>query len=210
MIRILIADDHAIFRKGLRQTIEDNSDMRVVDEASTGARVLSLVNKKSYDVAILDISMPGLSGLETLVQLKGNYPSLPVIVLSMHSEEQYALRVMKAGAAAYLTKEIDETILAKAIRKASSGGKFITPSLAEKMAFAIETDHKQAPHEGLSDREFQIMRKIAEGKSVGAIADELSLSVSTISTYRARVLEKTGLKNNAEITHYIIKNSLIE
>lgn len=210
MIKILIADDHKIFRKGLRQTIEDNPDMTVADEAANGNEVLSLMRKNFYDVVMLDVSMPGPSGLEVLKQIKEAHPRLPVIMLSMHPEEQYGIRVMKAGAAAYLTKETDEEYLIEAIRKAYRGGKYITPSMAEKLAFAVEIDYEKPLHEKLSDREYQVMRLIAQGKSIGDIASELHLSISTVSTYRTRILEKTGLKNSAEITNYAIKNHLID
>lgn len=210
MIRILIADDHKIFRKGLRQTIEDNPDMTVADEAANGNEVLSLMRKNFYDVVMLDVSMPGPSGLEVLKQIKEAHPRLPVIMLSMHPEEQYGIRVMKAGAAAYLTKETDEEYLIAAIRKAYRGGKYITPSMAEKLAFAVEIDYEKPLHEKLSDREYQVMRLIAQGKSIGDISSELHLGISTVSTYRTRILEKTGWKNSAEITNYAIKNHLID
>lgn len=210
MIRLLIADDHKIFRKGLRQTIEDNSGMTVTGEATNGNEVLDLLSKHHFDVVILDLSMPGPSGLDILKQIRENQPKMPVIILSMHPEEQYALRVMKAGAAGYLTKETDEEDLIAAIRKAYRGGKYITPSLAEKLAFAVEVDFEHSTHEKLSDREFQVMRMIGQGSSISEIASKLSLSVSTVSTYRTRILEKTGLRNSAAITRYVIKNRLID
>ena len=210
MIRILIADDHKIFRKGLRQTIEDNSDMTVTGEASSGNEVLSLMSRKHFDVVILDITMPGQSGLEVLKQIKAYYPNIPVIILSMHPEEQYAVRVMKAGAAGYLTKESDEDQIIEAIYKAHRGGKYITPSLAEKLAFAMEIGFEKIPHENLSDREYQVMILIGQGKSIKSIASELNLGVSTVSTYRSRIMEKTGFKNNAEIIQYVITNRLID
>lgn len=210
MIHLLIADDHKLFRKGLRQTIEDGLGMKVTGEAADGAEVLDLISRHQYHVVMLDISMPGPSGLEVLKQIKADHPDLPVIVLSMHPEEQYALRVMKAGAAGYLTKETDEAHIIEAIRKAHGGGKYITPSLAEKLAFALEMDVEKPAHEKLSDREFQVMRMIGQGKSIRDIASTLNLSASTVSTYRSRILEKTGLNNSTEITRYVIQNRLID
>lgn len=210
MIKILIADDHKIFRKGLAQTINDFAEMRVTGEASSGNEVLAMVAKTHYDVIILDITMPGPSTVEILKQVKSDNPGISVLILSMHSEEQYALRVMKAGASGYLTKDTDEESIIEAIRKIYKGGKYITPTLAEKLAFAFEVDYEKQPHEILSDREFQVMCLIAKGKNISAIAEQLHLGSSTVSTYRKRILEKTGLRNNAEITHYIIKNDLIE
>lgn len=210
MIKVLIADDHKIFRKGLKQVIDDAPGMQVADEAGSGKEVLSLVAKKHYDVIVLDISMPGASGLEILKQIRSDNPLLPVLVLSMHPEEQYALRVMKAGAAGYLTKESDEDEIITAIGKASRGRKYVTPSLAEKLAFAWEIDTEKPPHELLSDREYQVMLLLARGYGISDISNHLNLGISTVSTYRGRILEKTGFKNNAEITHYAIKNGLVD
>jgi two-component system invasion response regulator UvrY len=210
MIKILIADDHKIFRKGLKQTIEDEHGMEVFGEAADGNEVLSMISKHHFDVVLLDFTMPGPSGLDILKQIKSDYPDLPVLFLSMHPEEQYALRALRAGAAGYLTKEADEANLILAIRKANNGGKYVTPSIAEKLAFSIEIDLGKPPHELLSDREYQVMCLIARGKKVTEISEELCLGVSTISTYRTRILEKMKMKNNAELTHYAIKNNIVD
>jgi len=209
MIKILIADDHTVVREGLKQIVAETSDMVVSDEASNGHEVLNKALSSDYDVIVLDITMPGIHGLDVLKQIKSQKPALPVLVLSMHPEEQYAVRVIKAGAAGYLTKESASDELITAIRKVSSGRKYITSSLAEKIASGLETDAEKLPHEFLSDREYQVMCMIAEGKTVKEIADELYLSVKTISTYRSRILEKTGMKTNAELTRYALQNSLI-
>jgi len=209
MIKILIADDHTVVREGLKQIVAETSDMVVSDEASNGHEVLNKALSSDYDVIVLDITMPGIHGLDVLKQIKSQKPALPVLVLSMHPEEQYAVRVIKAGAAGYLTKESASDELITAIRKVSSGRKYITSSLAEKIASDLETDAEKLPHEFLSDREYQVMCMIAEGKTVKEIADELYLSVKTISTYRSRILEKTGMKTNAELTRYALQNSLI-
>ncbi len=209
MIRILIADDHAVVRRGLRQTVSEEPDMTVVGEASNAQELLSLARRVPWDVAVLDISMPGRSGLDALKELRQEWPRLPVLVLSMHPEDQYALRTLRIGAAGYLTKESAPEELVKAIRKAVSGGKYVTPSLAEKLALGLAKDSERPLHESLSEREYQVMCLIASGKSVTEIAVELSLSVKTISTYRARILEKMGLRNNAELVHYAISKSLV-
>jgi two-component system invasion response regulator UvrY len=210
MIKILIADDHTVVREGLKQIVAETSDMVVSDEASNGHEVLNKALSSDYDVIVLDITMPGIHGLDVLKQIKSQKPALPVLVLSMHPEEQYAVRVLKAGAAGYLTKESASEELIAAIRKVSSGRKYITSSLAEKIASGLGTDAEKLPHEFLSDREYQVICMIAEGKTVKEIADELYLSVKTISTYRSRILEKTGMKTNAELTRYALQNSLIK
>ena len=210
MIKIIIADDHAIVREGLKQIIAETSDMMVADEASTGHEVLDKVRDNEYDVVVLDISMPGADGLDILKQLKRERPKLSVLVLSMHPEEQYAVRVLKAGAAGYLTKESAPDELIMAIRRVARGGKYVSPTLAEKMAFDLAHDKVKSPHETLSDREYQVMCLIAAGKRAKEIAEELCLSIKTISTYRSRILEKMEMKNNAELTHYAIKEGLVE
>jgi DNA-binding NarL/FixJ family response regulator len=209
MIRILIADDHTIVRKGLKQIIAETTDMAVTDEACDGQEVLNKVRNDSFDMVLLDISMPGRTGLDILRELKTENPKLPVLVLSMYPEEQYAVRVLKAGASGYLTKESAPDELIAAIRKVSMGKRYVTPSLAEKLALNLQVDSDKPLHETLSDREYQVMCMIASGKTVGEIADKLSLSAKTISTYRARILEKMKMKNNAEITHYAIQNRLV-
>ena len=210
MLRILIADDHPVVRQGLRQTIAETSDMVVVDEAGNGWEVLSKVRASSYDVVLLDISMPGRSGLDILKELKDERPGLPVLILSIHPEEQYALRAFKAGASGYLTKESAPDELVAAIRKISTGGKYISSSLAEILASELGTSNEELSHETLSNREYQVMRMIALGKTVTETAEELSLSVKTVSTYRSRILEKMKMKNNAEITYYAVKNRLVD
>ncbi len=210
MIKILIADDHRIVREGLKQILAETNDMIVADEANNAQEVLKKIWDNDYDVLLLDISMPGRSGLDILKQLKGERPKLSVLVLSMYSEEQYALRALRAGASGYMTKESAPDELIEAIRKVSTGRKYISPSVAEKLAFSLESGDERPPQETLSDREFQVMCMIASGKTIKAIADELSLSVKTVSTYRARILEKMRMKNNAELTHYAIQNKLVE
>jgi len=209
MIRILVADDHPIVRKGLKQIIEETSDIIVEDEAGNGYEVLEKIQKNNFDVVLLDISMPGKNGLDVLKQIKTIKSNLPVLILSMHPEEQYAIRVLKAGASGYLTKESAPEELVKAIRKVANRGKYVSSSLAERLVFDLSDGNKMA-HETLSDREFQVMCMIASGKTVSVIADELSLSVKTVSTYRARILDKMRLKNNAELTRYAFENNLIK
>jgi DNA-binding NarL/FixJ family response regulator len=210
MIKILIADDHAVVREGLKQIISETPDMRVTDEANNGQEVLNKVSEQHYDVVLLDIAMPGRSGLDVLKQLKSKKPKLPVLMLSVHPEEQYAVRTLKAGASGYLTKGSATDELIAAIRKISTGKKYVSSSLAEKLAFDLDLDHEKPRHEILSDREYQVMSMIASGKTVKEIADELSLSVQTISTYRSRILEKMKMKNNAEIIYYAVKQGLVE
>lgn len=192
MIKILIADDHAIVRKGLKQILSETYDMVVANEAANGRQCLELVGKNDLDLVLLDIAMPGRGGIDILKDLKHEKPKLPILMLSMYPEEQYAVRALKAGASGYLTKESAPEELIAAIRKVSQGGKYVSSSLAEKLAVYLETDSEKPVHEMLSDREYQAMLMIASGKTVKQIADKLSLSVKTISTYRARILKKTG------------------
>ena len=209
MLKILIADDHAIVRQGLKQIVTETPDMVVAGEASNGQELLNKIKESDYDVVVLDITMPGRDGMDVLKQLRSEKPELPVLMLSIHPEEQYALRALRAGASGYLTKESAPDELVVAIQKVSRGGKYISSSLAEKLAFELEVGREQAPHETLSDREYHVMCLIASGKSVMEIAQELSLSEKTISTYRSRILEKMKMKNNAELTYYAIKNQLV-
>jgi two-component system invasion response regulator UvrY len=209
MINILIADDHAIVREGLKQILTESPSFHVSDEAASGQEVIEKIWENDYDVVILDISMPGRSGLEVLKQIRAVKPQIPVLILSMHPECQYAVRALKAGAAGYLTKESAPAELISAIEKVAGGNKFISTSLAEKIATDLEAGIYQAPHESLSDREYQVMCMIASGKTVKQIADELCLSVKTISTYRSRMLGKMRMKNNAELTYYAIKHELV-
>ena len=210
MTRILIADDHAVVREGLRQIIAKHADLVVAGEAVSGPDVLSKIRSSSYDVVLLDLSMPGRSGLEILREIRSEHRNLPVLILSVHPEELYAVRALKAGASGYMTKESAPEQLIEAIRKVSGGGKYISQSLAERLANELDNDSDRAPHERLSDREYQVLCMLGSGKTVKEIAEELSLSVPSISTYRARILEKMNMKNNAELTHYAIRNGLVD
>jgi two-component system invasion response regulator UvrY len=210
MIKLLIADDHTMFREGLKHILAEYPDLVVTDEASNGQEVLDKIWKNNYDMVLLDITMPGMTGLEVLKQLKNDRPKLPVLILSMHPEEQYAIRVLRAGASGYLTKESAPDELIIAIRKISQGRKYITPSLAERLATEVEADTEKPLHDILSDREYQVLRMIAAGETVKHIAKELSLSIKTVSTYRTRIMEKMKMKTNAEVMHYVIKHQLLD
>jgi len=210
MIRIFIADDHAVVREGLKHILSEMPDVFVAGEAGNGQEVLEKVGRKEYDLILLDIAMPGRDGLEILKDLKLQKPKLPVLILSMFPEEQYALRALKSGASGYLTKDSIPDELIKAIQKIVRGGKYISSSFSEKMLFSFDSDAEKPLHETLSDREYQVMRMIASGKTLKEIADELALSVKTVSTYRSRILDKTGMKNNVELTHYAVKHRLVD
>ena len=210
MIRVLVADDHTVVRRGLVQILADAPNMVVAGEASTGREVLQALWKHDYDVLVLDISMPEGGGLEVLQQLQTLKPDLPVLILSMHPERQYAVRALKSGANGYLTKESVPDELIAAIRKVASGGKYVSQSLAEKLASELVREAEKEPHQTLSDRELQVMTLLAAGKSVTDVAEELSLSVKTISTYRVRILKKLGLDSTAEIMRYAIERGLVE
>lgn len=209
-IKIVIADDHAIVREGLKQILADTRDMVVSGQADNGADAIKLVRKGNCDVVLLDISMPDRSGIEVLKQIKKEMPAVAVLMLSMHREDQYAIRSLKAGAAGYLTKQSAPDQLVEAIRQVAGGRKYVSPALAQELANQVGEDREAAPHEGLSDREYQTLIMIASGKTVSDIAAELSLSVKTISMYRSRLLQKMKLRHNAELTHYAIKNNLVE
>ncbi|HVK95670.1 MAG TPA: response regulator transcription factor [Noviherbaspirillum sp.] len=209
-IKILIADDHAIVREGLKQILADSRDMAVVGHAENGTDAIKLARQADADVLLLDISMPDRSGVEVLKQIRKEAPKLAVLMLSMHREDQYAIRSLKAGAYGYLNKQSAPAELVEAIRQVASGRKYITPALAQELANQIGEDREIALHETLSDREYQTLIMIASGKTVSDIATELTLSVKTISMYRSRLLQKMKLRHNAELTHYAIKNHLVE
>ncbi len=209
MMKILIADDHAIVRKGLVQILQEEFPLAKITEVTNGNEALDTLGKQIWDVILLDISMPGRNGIETLKQIRANGIKTPILMLSMHSEEHYAVRVLKAGASGFLSKLSANEELLIAIHKVLSGRKYITASIAEKLAESIGENDEKPAHENLSDREMQVLQLIASGKTVSEIAEEISLSVNTISTYRARILEKINLQNNAELTRYAIDNKLV-
>jgi DNA-binding NarL/FixJ family response regulator len=209
-MNILIADDHAILRRGLRHILTDGLSDANVSEAQNGGEVLRLLRQRTFDVLILDINIPGATGLEVVRDVRHDYPWLPVLMLSVYPEEQYALRALKAGASGYLPKESAPEELVKAVLKVIGGGKYITASIAEQMAEALQDDASKPLHETLSDREFQVMRLLATGKTISEIAVDLSLSVKTISTFRARLLTKMHFKNNAELIHYVTHHELLD
>jgi two-component system, NarL family, invasion response regulator UvrY len=211
MIKILIADDHSIVREGLKYMLMGFPEMVVAGEASNGQEVLDILRLgEKWDVVVLDISMPGKTGIEILQEIKQQYPKLPVLILSMHPEEQFAIRCLKAGASGYVGKQSVSVQLVEAIRKVHSGGKFLSPDLAERLAYYVEKDSDRPLHEMLSNREFQVMRLLAGGKTVTEIANELSLSVKTVSTYRTHILEKMDMKTNADLVQYAMQNRLLE
>ncbi|MFZ5908119.1 MAG: response regulator [Nitrospirota bacterium] len=209
MTKILIADDHAVVREGVKHILSDMRDA-VISEACNGQEVLEALRKNDYDLILLDIAMPGKDGLDTLKDIKIEKPKAKVLILSMFPEEQYALRALKSGASGYLTKESIPEELINAIRKVLRGGKYVSSEFSDKLLLSLDSDAEKAAHETLSNREYQVMRMIASGKTLSEIADELFLSVKTVSTYRSRILEKMNLKNNAEIMHYAVRNGLME
>ena len=209
-IRVLIADDHAIVRQRLRQILSAPPDLTVAGEAENGVQAVQMVRAGDWDVVLMDVSMPDRNGIDALKLIKKEFPRLPVLILSMYPEEQYAIRALKAGAAGYLTKQSAPELLVPAIRQVASGKKYVSPSLAEELANAIGDDSERPPHEKLSDREYQTLCMIASGKTPAEIAEALNLSVKTVSVYRARLLEKMNLRNNAELTHYGLKHGLAE
>jgi two-component system, NarL family, invasion response regulator UvrY len=210
MLKIVVADDHPIVREGLKQIIAKTPDMKVSGEAADGQELLSKIRLNPPDVILLDISMPGRSGLDVLKQIKATWPKIRLLVLSQHPEDQYALRVLRAGASGYLTKESASEQLITAIRKVAGGGKYVSASLAEQLASELDMPSDKPLHGSLSDREYEVLCQIASGKSVSEIAEELSLSVKTISTYRARILNKMNLTKTADIIHYGIRHGLVE
>lgn len=209
MLRILIADDHSVVRKGLRQILIDEFSNVEIEEVADAEALINKVMTAKWDVVISDLSMPGRSGLDALQQIKLSYPDLPVLILSIHPEEQYAIRALKSGASGYLSKDTAPDELVKAVQRVLLGKKYISQAIAEKLANNFSSDAAAQPHESLSDREFDVMKLLANGKSVSEIAEMLSLSVTTVSTYRARVMVKMVLKSNSDLTRYAIENNLI-
>jgi len=209
-VRVLVADDHAVVRKGIRQILADAPEMEVVAEASNGLETLELMRSTGVDVVILDLSMPGLSGLETVKKIRQDCPRVSILVLSMHPEEQYAVRVMRTGAAGYLTKDSAPEELVAAVRSVANGHKYVTSTLAERLALELERGGDRLPHEALSDREYQVMLLMAEGLRGQDIADRLTLSVKTVSTYRARLLRKMNMTTNAELIRYSLRQGLVD
>ena len=209
-IRVLIADDHAIIRQGLKQILSDTEDLEVVAEADGGVKALQVLRNTQCDVVLMDVSMPDRNGIDTLKLVKKEFPRLPVLILSMHPEEQYAVRALRAGAAGYLSKQGAPEQLVTAIRQVAAGKKYVSAAVAEELANAIGEDVERPPHEKLSDREYQTLCMISSGKTLTQIAEQLNLSVKTVSVYRARLLEKMKLRKNAELTHYGLKHGLVE
>jgi two-component system invasion response regulator UvrY len=210
MIQVLLADDHAIVRAGLKELLADTGDISVVGEAGTGQEALARVREGHYDVIVLDMSMPGRSGVELIKQLKQEKPKLRILILSMHSEAQYAVRALKAGASGYLTKDGAADQLVAAIRRIAGGGAYVSPEAAERLAQDFNRPADAPPHTLLSDREFQVFQAIASGRSITAIADELSLSVKTVSTHKTRIMEKMGIANQVDLVRYAIRHKLVD
>jgi len=209
MLRILIADDHAIIRKGLKQILLEEYPSAIIEEVNDAEGVTKKTMSDEWDIIICDLSMPGRSGLDVVQQVKQNFPKLPVLILSIHPEEQYAIRVLRAGAAGYLSKDAATEELVKAVQRVLQGRKYVSSAIAEKMASELDQDTSKPPHEVLSDREFDVFKMLASGKTVSEIAEQLTLSITTVSTYRARILVKMNMKTNAELTRYGLENKLI-
>jgi len=210
MLRIVIADDHPVVLKGLKEILSESFDDVIIDGTTTGYELMNNVQKNQYDLALLDISLPDINGLEVLKEINKKKPKLPVLIISMYPEEQYALRAIKAGARGYLTKRSAPNELVLAVRKILSGKRYVSPAFAEKMLFEFESDAERPPHEGLSDRELQVLCMIGGGKAVNQIAQERHLSANTVRTYRTRILEKIGVKGTGELIHYAITHRLAE
>ena len=210
MIRVIVADDHEVVRRGLKQILLDTKDITVSGEAGNGHELLAKISEKEHDLILLDISMPGPNGLDVLKQVKADYPRLQVLILSMHPEDQFAVRALRAGASGYLNKDSASEELVNAIRKVSKGGMYVSANLAEKLAFGLAGGTGQARHETLSDREFQVFRMLAGGKGIKDIADILCLSPKTVSTYRSRILEKMHVHSNEELIQYAIHHNLLK
>ena len=210
MIKVLIADDHAVVRRGLRQILSETSDILVGGEASTVPEVRQKLNDERWDVVVLDVNMPGGNGIELLGELRKLGPSPRALVLTVYPEEQYAVRAIRAGAAGFLTKESAPEKLIEAVRKVASGGKYVSQELAETLASVVAGEGGGAPHERLSDREFEVLKMLASGRTVSQVAGDLGLSVKTVSTHRTRILKKMEMKTNAELTHYAVRSHIIE
>jgi two-component system invasion response regulator UvrY len=209
VIKVLVADDHEVVRRGLRQILAETGDILVAGEAASASEVIRLVSEQRFDVVVLDISMPGGSGIELIGEIKKLRPDARVLILTVYSEEQYAVRAIKAGAAGFLTKESASDRLIEAVRKIAAGGRYVTAELAETLASLLAGESVGHPHERLSDREFEILKLLASGKTVSQVAQELCLSVKTVSTHRTRILKKMNMKTNAELTHYAVKSGLV-
>ncbi len=210
MINVLVADDHALIREGLKKILNAEPDLKVVGEANNVVELLEQMKRLAVNIVLLDISMPGESGLDALKELRQKYPHVPVLILSIHPEQRFAVRALKAGASGYIMKQSAVEELVQAIRKVVSGGKYVSASLAEQLAIELDHEIGKPPHETLSDREFQVMRLIAAGKKSSEIAAELSVTLSTVNTYRSRILEKMKMQSNVDLTRYAIENGLIE
>jgi len=210
VIRVLVADDHAVVRRGLRQILAETPDILVGADASTAEEVRRLVREQRFNAVVLDINLPGGSGLELLAEIRQERPDLPVLVLTVYSEDQYAVRAIRAGAAGFLTKESAPEKLVEAVRKVAGGGRYVSARLGEALASALAGGADGAPHERLSNREFEILKLLASGRTVSEVATTLSLSVKTVSTHRTRILKKMQMRTNAELTHYAVRNHLVE
>lgn len=210
MIKILIADDHPLFREGMKKIIKEEPDMKIVAETESPPEVLELINTSKPDLLMLDISLPGRSGIDITKDVRSFHPKLPIIIISMHAEERFAVRALKAGASAYLNKECDAKVVLEAVRVVVTGKKYITPKVAEQLAHDVDSSASKLTHELLSDREFEVMQLIASGKTIRDIAEQLSLSINTINTYRMRIFEKMNLKTNIDLVHYSIQHGLID
>jgi two-component system invasion response regulator UvrY len=210
VIKVLVGDDHAVVRRGLRQILAETNDIMFAGEAQTAAEVRRMIGEQRWDVVVLDINLPGGSGIELLADIRRERPDLPVLILTMYSEEQYAVRAIKAGAAGFLTKESAPDKLVEAVRKVAAGGRYVSAELAETLASVLAGETKGPPHELLSDRELEILKMLASGKTVSQIAADLGLSVKTVSTHRTRMLRKMGMKTNAELMHYAVRAKLVE
>jgi DNA-binding NarL/FixJ family response regulator len=210
VIRVLLADDHGVVREGIKRILADAGDVTVVGESATGPELLAQVATRACDVVIMDLSMPGMSGLVLLHEIRASKANLPVVVLSMHSADQYAVRTLRAGASCYLSKSGVSEDLVRALRATAAGRRYVTEEVAQALAAGVDAGLERAPHERLSNREFEVLRRIASGRSVTQIAGDLGLSVKTVSTFRSRVLEKLGLTQNAELVRYALRHGVVE